>query len=156
MKLQCPRCNDILTQGTYADEQSMLCPALHGVMIQQKHLNKMIQRLLPDLESVVDIDSTIAKIPDKSPIAHCPSCKGATEYYGYMEADIAMIDFCSQCGWMWIDSDELQPIAKMHAKFQKVKVRIDRQEIPRNTDIVTARMVSEIAANAILAGFVFG
>jgi len=149
-----------LKTGKYTDEQSMICPALHGIMIKQQHLTKALQQLLPDLASMVDINSQIEKTPDHSPIRHCPACKGRTEHYGYMESDIAMIDFCPNCNWIWMDSGELEAIAKMYAKFQKVKPNLDQKYGHKPTDIVTAHMMGQITrgqltARALLLSFIY-
>jgi len=73
-----------------------------------------------------------------------------------MESDIAMIDFCSKCNWIWMDSDELEAITKMYVQFQKTKPHLDQKYGPKHTDIVGAHMNAYIAARAYMMSFVLG
>lgn len=148
--MDCPRCNTTLEDGIYAEESVSLCPNMDGLLIQQKNLTKLLDRLMPDFASSIDTNSPIKVVEDRSPIEHCPSCNHKTDYYGYMEANIAMIDFCPNCNWIWIDTSELQAIAKMYAQFHKIKPSIERNHGHRSTDVLGAHLAVEAVAKALM------
>lgn len=152
--MKCPRCDTPLKSGRYENEAAMLCYSCSGVMLKQRTLTKVLDRLSTDFAAIVDVNSTIQVVRDKGPIRNCPQCRGVTEYYGYMEGKIVMVDFCSSCNWLWIDSTELQAITKMYVQFQKVKTHIDLSHRYAEADIVGTHMVTEAVAKAFLVGFV--
>jgi len=115
-----------MNTGTYAGETVLQCPD-HGILLKQKILTTLLDRLAPEFASFIDINSSIKAVPDKSPINRCPSCGHKTDHYGYMEANIAMVDFCTSCHLIWVDTDELQAMAKMYVQFHKIKPSIDQK-----------------------------
>ncbi len=152
--LNCPRCMKQLTTGSYADQPVKLCLICNGILIDQKNLSAVLAKLAESCALIIDINSKIRLIPDKGSIGNCPECDLKTDYYGYMESNLVMIDFCTACNWLWIDTTELQAMAKMYAKFQKIKTHIDMTHRHVSTDLVGAHMDAEIAAKAFLSAFV--
>lgn len=123
-------------------------------MVKQKSLTTVLQRLSVDLYSLIDINTPIGQMNDQGPVARCPECGSSMEYYGYMESNTVMIDYCASCHWLWIDAMELATITKMFVQFQKIKIEIDQTHRYTSSDIAGVHIAAEAVFKAFLGGFI--
>lgn len=148
--LNCPRCRTPLVNGTYENELAMLCNDCSGVLIKQRSLRKILVQLSYDLYSHVDIDTPLPAIKDKGSVSNCPDCNEGMDYYGYMESNVVMIDYCSPCNWLWVDMTEFAAMAKIFIKSNKTQEK-HKREIVFN-DIVGLHMVTQGVSHLSISG----
>jgi Zn-finger nucleic acid-binding protein len=126
--MDCPRCKTRLTEGTYEKKNAMLCEHCLGVMIKQRDLLSVLERLSTELFANISVNAKIEPFPDLGPVGACPDCATPMENYGYMGTKSAMIDVCPSCHWMWIDPKEFIQMTKTYIHDKKVYANIKPSE----------------------------
>jgi Zn-finger nucleic acid-binding protein len=150
--VDCPRCNTALTEGKYENEQAMLCPSCSGVLIKQRSLPKVLNKFTTDLYASIGPDFIVPTLPDKGAATQCPDCHSKMDYYGYMGSNKIMIDCCTSCYWLWVDTMEFSAMAKMYIQTEKSVERTRSSYKP--ADIVSMQMITRAIERAFLMGFV--
>ena len=112
--MQCPRCA-VKLSACEAESDAFCCPKCAGILIKQRQLNGILQRLYSKAFKELNMNSVPKAIVDKGPIGSCPSCHSKMDYYGYMESNKVLIDYCDRCNCMWLDPLELLAIVDMYA-----------------------------------------
>ena len=147
--MDCPRCKSALIEEIYHEQLTMRCIQCYGIMIKQRSLFNVIQKLSDELiYGDYKITSTEAK-NNSAPVDRCPGCSTNMDHYGYMESKDAMIDVCPSCNWLWADPQELGKMTLLYIKSQQ---QYEKLRIPRDIDGVG---VAALEA-AFLAGLGLG
>lgn len=151
--MQCPRCDTSLAEGQYEQVVAFLCQSCAGILIKQRDLPSVLDRLSLDLYASVSISMNLPVVPDINNVIDCPECRSKMEHYGYMGSHKVMIDCCASCNWLWLDALELSAMAKMYVRTDKSRER--SLSLYKTSDIVGTHMITEAVSKAFLMGFVF-
>jgi Zn-finger nucleic acid-binding protein len=147
--MDCPRCKSPLTQGNDDEQIAMRCNQCSGVMIKQRNLFKVIQKLSDDHILGNYTHGPTEASQHNEPVGSCPECSTTMEHYGYMENKNVMIDVCPSCNWLWADPQEL---ARMTLTYIKAQRQYESMRVPQGVDGVG---VAALEA-AFLAGLGLG
>ncbi|MCK5685703.1 zf-TFIIB domain-containing protein [bacterium] len=116
MSIKCPRCNQLLVNGEYADIPLKMCEECDGIILPQPKLVKFLEAFAEDTLSDVDIDMKIPETEIISTPVKCPACNMMMENYGYMGSNDVKIDSCFRCQHLWLDSHDLDVMATLYAR----------------------------------------
>jgi Zn-finger nucleic acid-binding protein len=116
-----------------------VCADCKGVLVRQPDVTGLLEAVAPETTKGVDLDAPIEPLADRGGMASCPLCARDMENYGYMGSKSVMIDCCSRCGVLWLDTDELGVMSLMFASAQR-RTRV-LHERAQQRDRVSARMV---------------
>ncbi len=152
--LCCPRCDGVLTIGTYENHEVHHCGACSGTLFSLPALGKTLERMSSDLFSKVSSDVPISELTDKGGVLQCPACSECMEHYGYMGSHKVMLDSCNQCNTVWVDALELAVMAQMRIRLDKNIEKFHAAHQP--SDIVGLSMTIKAVEAAFLSGFVLG
>lgn len=124
-KITCPRDQQKLDEGKFHEVPVLHCATCDGVLIKQTSLYPLLTEMARELSKDISFDSEMEPVPDKGAGISCPHCHANMENYGYMGGRTIMIDSCSQCLELWIDTNELATMCFMNERSNK---RISRQQ----------------------------
>ena len=116
--MNCPRCPAPLKSDQHLGHAILRCHECRGVLLEQKQLIPMMERIGSILANKMDLSAPIPAVPGPSEIARCPRCKVAMESHGYMGSNLVFIDRCSDCLLVWTDAAEMIAMARMYAQSQ--------------------------------------
>jgi Zn-finger nucleic acid-binding protein len=85
------------------------CEGCHGVLIQRHLFAMLVRDRRADFRGAearpIPLDFDQLKL-----IVDCPGCKQAMEVHPYYGPGNIVIDSCSDCGLVWLDSGEMSRI----------------------------------------------
>ena len=151
----CPRDGSQLQQGAFYKVPLLLCGGCHGVLVQQQSLHPLLTAMAREMYKDISFEEELEPVPDRGAGIACPSCQCKMENYGYMGGNKVMIDCCTQCMKLWIDTNELAAMCFMNERANK---RMDQyreawREQIRRLDMYN---VQDIMKGAFQRGFVLG
>jgi Zn-finger nucleic acid-binding protein len=151
--LHCPRCATALGRGQFKDVPVDLCGGCRGLLVAQRDLGRLLERMTVELRETIDPDRPIDPLPDRGAVGICPACAGAAENFGYMESNLVRLDRCEACGRLWLDTDELSVMCVLYARTNR---RGDLREealaqARRDGESISTAMAVE---RALMVGFV--
>ena len=75
-------------------------------------------------------------------------------HYGYMDTKWVMMDACSACNVLWLDTDELGMVSLLYARSQVLSERIqrDRYEPPSLASRIQANRLGGVVQNLLSGG----
>lgn len=152
--MNCPRCEVGLREGRFHDVPIDICTGCRGVLLEQRLLVRVLQRLVVDLSTTVDLAAPIVPMPDAGGI-RCPKCSGVTDNYGYMGMRKVMIDRCSPCSVLWLDPNELGAIAKMYAQTNRTldrRFEVRKSEMRESQQRMGMMTVARAVSNSLMMG----
>ena len=132
-----------LEQTIYHGICLMKCPECHGVLMEQKDIRLLMDRLSADLLLKITFDYPIEARPKDPTMVHCPYCKEDMQNYSYMEAGTVNLNCCLSCQVLWADAEELGEMSLLHARTQRRyddrrKIEIaNRLEAAKNSEAVS-------------------
>lgn len=112
----CPRCSVELCAGEYRGLQLDMCNQCFGILLERQRLLGLLDAMSTELREQIDLNMPLEAIPDRGVQIVCPRCRSDMEHNGYMEAKWVMIDSCSACQVVWLDTDELGLASLMYAR----------------------------------------
>lgn len=107
----CPRCGEDLVRASLDGNRAEACPHCRGVMLANQVFGSLVRerratyRGTDNLSHPVDLDQL------SDPI-YCPSCHRTMEVHPYYGPGHQVIDSCSRCALVWVDSGELTAIER--------------------------------------------
>ena len=116
--MNCPRCPAPLESDQHLGHAILRCGDCRGVLLEQKQLIPMMERIGSILSSKIDLNAPIAAIQGPLETAPCPKCKVPMESHGYMGSNLVNIDRCSDCLLVWTDAAEMIAMARMYMQSQ--------------------------------------
>jgi Zn-finger nucleic acid-binding protein len=114
--ISCPRCSNPLQEGAIHGVRVFKCPGCQGLLLQSWSLPKLLEKLAREIGAAFDLEEPLGVVPDKGSVLVCPRCGGPTEHHGYQEGHSVYIDSCSECGDLWLDTDELAAMCQIDAQ----------------------------------------
>lgn len=105
--MRCPRDGTILQLSNYRNVTIDCCPYCNGVWLDAKELAEITKKskdILLEEEPQESLNKSHFK---------CPRCKGEMMITHYSRPKEVEIDRCTQCGGIWLDTDELKEILKI-------------------------------------------
>lgn len=116
--MNCPRCPAPLESDQHLGHTILRCGECRGVLLEQKQLIPMMERIGSILTGKMDLNAPIAAIQGPLETAPCPKCRLPMESHGYMGSNLVHIDRCSECLLIWTDSAEMIAMARMYMQSQ--------------------------------------
>ncbi|HEY4262969.1 MAG TPA: zf-TFIIB domain-containing protein [Schlesneria sp.] len=105
----CPRCRQSLVVAAMDGLKVEHCQGCRGVIIQRHLFATLVRNRRADFRGAdarpIPLDFDQLKL-----IVDCPSCKQAMEVHPYYGPGNIVIDSCSHCGLVWLDSGEMSRI----------------------------------------------
>ena len=105
--MRCPRDGTYLHLTDYKKVTIDFCPYCNGSWLDAKELAQITQKSADTLWEE-ESPQTCRKSPFK-----CPRCGGELIITHYTRKKEVEIDRCTQCGGIWLDTDELKEILKL-------------------------------------------
>ena len=112
----CPRCKATLVKENREGVDVDVCRSCNGMWVHKNQLNILLKESGGDVE-MCSIDDN--PHDDKFPVIKCRECEDETmKKINFLDYSDIIMDYCSSCGSMWLDKDEL---ANMHKYIKKVE-----------------------------------
>ena len=155
---QCPRCAVTLQNGVFHRIAMQLCPSCDGALVTRRTVPALLDRMRRVLleSGHVDPEMALESVRDKGPVAICPRCNAAMEYYGYLGANNVFIDRCKRCDLVWLDPLELAAMSLLNARTRRRQADRDAAFLARkvNFDKVCDKVViADAVAKAYVSGW---
>lgn len=116
--MKCPRCTSELEDGFFETVPLIKCTGCQGVLIAQKNMIRLMERVRDSLAGKIDFTTPIQPQPDAEGDIQCPKCRQNMETHGYLGGHTVWIDRCSDCWLVWADPAELLVMARLFAQSQ--------------------------------------
>src|SRR5262245_40455334 len=105
--LCCVKCESVLDRGTYAGVEVDLCPSCGGLWLDKGEIEKLGKAGGAD---VGELKMMLLGDPKSKPVpsdltSACPACTGTLKE---VVLGPVKVDFCAQCGGLWLDRGELE------------------------------------------------
>lgn len=113
--MNCPGCRTKLDTDTYHGVEVNPCGLCKGVWLDHKEIDEVFGvQELPEKLLLVAGEKPVVSVPEGS--RTCPRC---TEFLTLVEVDGIRIEVCSHCHGLFLDSGELEQLARAaEARFQ--------------------------------------
>ncbi|HEV8323137.1 MAG TPA: zf-TFIIB domain-containing protein [Myxococcota bacterium] len=102
----CVKCDSVLDSGKFAGVEVDLCPRCGGLWLDKGEIEKLqgaVPAQLVTLKKALTGDPKAAATPSELTTA-CPACPGQLKE---VVLGPIKVDFCGQCGGLWLDRGEL-------------------------------------------------
>jgi len=153
--MRCPNCEQTLRPITYEGIRIETCDGCQGEWLDAQELKHVVQAReqrfsKPEIEALSATTTiTGVDVVDADRDLKCPKCHGQTDAINYGGDTGIVIDKCSDCGGIWLDSDELEKIQMLVEGWEKAlpddlknnrkKMRAAAVEVDANDDFRYAR-----------------
>ncbi len=112
--MQCPQCKFVLDTGTHKGIELDTCPICYGIWFDSHEVLRYLNRLVqdPDFHKSLKRDK-----PPRGPLTEagfCPKCNQLLEF-NYIGKSALHFQKCVNCGGIWLDRRNLQPLAQWSA-----------------------------------------
>lgn len=115
--MNCQICNGIITPFKTNDIEILKCDTCGGFWLHKGDLNKLVKHQAGDLE-FSSVDHHIHK--DKHGILKCVFCEDqAMIKINFIENSNIVLDYCENCGALWVDGGELGKMEEYIGKIEK-------------------------------------
>ncbi len=117
--MNCPRCNIELTNKTILDFKYFLnidyCNSCGGIWLEKKELTRLEKTIEP-------VFYEIRNLPDEEEqleILYCPACEDPRilQKAQHIRDKHVIIDYCTDCKGIWLDTGEIEAIRKENWVF---------------------------------------
>jgi len=153
---ECPRCDGVLKEGKLHAIDAHLCPQCKGILVPQRDLRRLLDKMAEEMSKTLSLDDTIEAIPDRGGGVSCPLCGQTMDNYGYMGCNQVKIDSCFRCSAVWLDAQELGIMACLYARTKHHQETAAKAAEARSAPIVDVAIVTQAAERAVLQGWSVG
>ena len=109
--LNCPACATPLVHASIDRHRIQYCTKCRGAMLSMEVFTYVVQ----DMRAQRDGAAELVHPPDPRELRrrlNCPQCKHPMDTHYYAGGGNVVIDDCSRCGLVWLDSGELMTIIR--------------------------------------------
>ncbi len=108
----CPICATMLLPASLEDHQILYCPECRGMLMKQRSFAKVVEIKREEYQGRRVAARTRLNPKELQREVTCPHCNRAMETHPYYGPGRVVIDSCSTCYTIWLDSGELTTIER--------------------------------------------
>ncbi len=105
----CSRCDSPMNAALLDGRPAQYCGQCHGILIADEDFADVVWERRASYTGLDTIPEPIDP-RELSERAFCPDCSAPMDCHPYYGPGNAVIDACTRCGWIWLDSGELEAI----------------------------------------------
>lgn len=110
--MHCPKCEDELKASELLGVRIDICPSCRGSWFDRNELRQARNQADSDLAWMeINLWKEIDEFHVRRESVKCPSCREKMASVGYSDTGV-QIDYCSECGGIWLDNGEFARIIK--------------------------------------------
>ncbi len=122
--LPCPACSHMLVSASLEDQQILYCPECRGMLMKQKSFAKVVEIKRAEYQGRRLSPRTRLNQKELQREAICPHCNRVMETHPYYGPGRVIIDSCSNCYTIWLDSGEHCPRSHGSRAMTEIKTAI--------------------------------
>lgn len=111
----CPRCRGRLLAGSVGGVDIEVCGHCSGLLIDQEDFFPVLQQLRRQAADANE-PPTPFDPSELHRVCQCPGCSRTMETHPYGGGGNAVIDTCTECGWIWLDGGELRRLGNFRPR----------------------------------------
>ncbi|MCD6311830.1 MAG: zf-TFIIB domain-containing protein [Elusimicrobia bacterium] len=125
LKMNCPRCKKVLTDGIFGDVVYQKCGTCGGFWFDKNELKEVKKQ-----KDWFKLDTVVAGATSKVSKGElkCPRCGETLHTIEYAHESGVKINVCSECEGLWLDSGELKAIHEVSATWlERLKEKAEEE-----------------------------
>lgn len=107
----CPRCGDRLLRAWLEGHEAQACSSCGGALLANFSFAAIVHQRRSNYRGAASTPRPV-DLDDLSDPVYCPGCERTMEVHPYYGPGCQIIDSCSRCELVWVDSGELTAIER--------------------------------------------